>query len=279
MTRRQFLGGSAAMLLGASGLGTYARFFEPHWVEVVERPLPVKDLPSALDGAKLVHLADLHVGPYVSDDYILSVFERVSGLSPDIVVFTGDLTAYHPGVIQQAVAVYQHTPHGRLATIATLGNHDYGRDWSDDDHADKVADAIESQGVRVLRNQIEEVEGLSIVGLDDLWAGRFKPAETFRKLKKGSPAIALSHNPDSADWSDWSGFSGWILAGHTHGGQVKPPFFDPPRLPVHNRRYSAGEIALTGDRRMYINRGIGHLRNQVRFNARPEITLFTLRPT
>ena len=46
-------------------------------------------------------------------------------------------------------------------------------------------------------------------------------------------------------------------------------------LPVKNRRYTSGEFELSGGRRMYINRGVGHLL-RVRFNARPEVTLFQL---
>ena len=66
-----------------------------------------------------------------------------------------------------------------------------------------------------------------------------------------------------------------MLAGHTHGGQCKPPFLRPPLLPVRNKRYSAGEIPLANGRRLYVNRGLGHLL-RARINARPEITAFTL---
>lgn len=80
---------------------------------------------------------------------------------------------------------------------------------------------------------------------------------------------------DALDVLDWDGYRGWILAGHTHGGQCKPPFLPPPVLPVRNTRYTSGEIPLAEGRRLYINRGLGHLL-QVRFNVRPEITAFTL---
>ena len=55
----------------------------------------------------------------------------------------------------------------------------------------------------------------------------------------------------------------------------RPPFLAPPVLPVHNRNYVAGEYELAPGRRMYINRGLGYL-ERVRFNCRPEITVFTL---
>jgi predicted MPP superfamily phosphohydrolase len=129
--------------------------------------------------------------------------------------------------------------------------------------------------VNVLRNEVADIGGLQVAGLDDLWAEQFDAKKTIAILDPALPAIALSHNPDTADLPVWDGFTGWILCGHTHGGQCKPPFLPPPILPVTNRRYTAGEFDLPGGRRMYINRGIGHLR-QVRFNARPEVTLFHL---
>ena len=46
-------------------------------------------------------------------------------------------------------------------------------------------------------------------------------------------------------------------------------------LPVKNKRYTSGEFELSGNRRMYISRGVGHLL-QVRFNVRPEIAVFRL---
>jgi hypothetical protein len=91
------------------------------------------------------------------------------------------------------------------------------------------------------------------------------------------PTIVLSHNPDTADEPVWGNYQGWILAGHTHGGQCKPPFLPPPELPVKNRRYTAGAFELSGGRRMYISRGVGHLL-RVRFNARPEIPVFHVQP-
>ena len=73
----------------------------------------------------------------------------------------------------------------------------------------------------------------------------------------------------------WLGYEGWILSGHTHGGQCKPPFLPPPLMPVRNRRYTSGESRSPGGRRLYISRGVGHTL-RVRFNVRPEVTVFTL---
>ncbi|MEJ1972580.1 MAG: metallophosphoesterase [Lacunisphaera sp.] len=68
-----------------------------------------------------------------------------------------------------------------------------------------------------------------------------------------------------------------ILGNHDYGSQCKPPFLPPPILPVKNRRHTAGKFALSGNRRLDLDRGVGHLL-RVRFNVRPEVTAFTLRP-
>jgi uncharacterized protein len=275
ISRRSFLRALGAFAGMGAGVGYYTYQIEPSWLEVVRRPLQVRRLPSALVGRTLAHLSDVHVGPFVSDDYLLGAFRRVADLRPDIVVITGDLMSWHQGWSDHVAAVYQHVPRGRLATIATLGNHDYGRAWADYRTAARMVDVLRACGITVLRNQMFDADGLQIVGLDDLWAKRFDPQDVLRRLDVNRAAIALSHNPDTVDLPVWGNYEGWILAGHTHGGQCKPPFLPPPVLPVQNRRYTAGEFQLAGNRHLYISRGVGHLM-PVRFNVRPEVTLFEL---
>jgi predicted MPP superfamily phosphohydrolase len=277
LTRREFLKTSLAFPATVVAAGLYAWRVEPHWLEVVHREMPILGLPAALAGATLVQLSDVHVGPRVSDDYILETFGRVAALEPDIVCLTGDMASHHPDVVAHARRVYAKLPHGRLATVAVLGNHDYGHGWADGDKADQLAGVLTDLGVRVLRNERVDVSGLQIVGMDDLWARRFRPVTALAGIELTAPMLALSHNPDTADLPGWEPFTGWILSGHTHGGQVHAPFLPPPVLPVENRRYTSGEFSLSGGRTMYISRGVGH-NMQVRFDVRPEVTVFNLVP-
>ena len=271
ITRRGFLTLSAA----AAGVGVYTWRFEPHWVQVVRRPLDVVNLPGQLVGAKLVQLSDLHIGERVSDDYLLSVFDLVRDLAPDFVVYTGDFASHYDGILDHTERMFQHLPLGNRGTLGIFGNHDYGLGCQDFKLADSLASQAENAGVKLLRNEIADVDGLHVVGLDDLWADRCQVPQTLASIEANQPAIVLAHNPDIADLPGWLNFDGWILSGHTHGGQCKPPFLPPPMLPVKNRRYTAGEFDLNGGRRLYINRGIGHLL-RVRFNVRPEVTVFEL---
>ncbi len=246
---------------------------------VVERDLPIASLPMALDGARLMQFSDLHVGPDVDDDYLVDAFSRAAAYRPDIVVVTGDFITYRrargEAQFNQLRDVLAHLPNGRFATVGILGNHDYGRGWREPIVAARVVNEAERAGVRVVRNEVATVQGLDIIGVDELWAGRANPS-TALGHRASDAAIVLCHNPDALDKLSWNGYRGWVLAGHTHGGQCKPPFLPPPMLPVRNRRYTAGEIPLADGRRLYINRALGHLL-RVRFNVRPEITVFTLR--
>jgi predicted MPP superfamily phosphohydrolase len=276
ITRRAFLRAASASVGAATGLGLYTWRVEPHWLEVVRRPLDIRRLPPSLAGRTLIQISDVHVGPRVDDEYVLTTFRRISELRPDIVVFTGDFVSYGAGVFDQLRRVYREFPKGRLGTIGILGNHDYGPNWAHPEFATAVVDIVQTCGITVLRNQVCEIEGLQVAGFDDLWAEQFRPEQVVARLDLAHAAIALSHNPDTVDLPGWGDYSGWILSGHTHGGQCKPPFLPPPLLPVRNRRYTAGEFALTNDRRLYISRGVGHLLH-VRFNVRPEVTVFELR--
>ncbi|HEV8002361.1 MAG TPA: metallophosphoesterase [Planctomycetaceae bacterium] len=272
-TRRRFLAASA---LAVCGTGFYTWRIEPHWIEVVERDLPIHKLPSALAGRRLVQISDLHVGRVVDTDYIIAAMNRVSSLEPALTVITGDfMTCSGTEEVDHVARVLEHLVRGPLGCFAVFGNHDYSLGWSRKDVADALAKRLPDLGIRVLRNDQTSVAGLQLVGIDDLWSPRFAPEAVVPKVDWNQPTLTLCHNPDAVDSSGLAACRGWILSGHTHGGQCKPPFLPPPMLPVRNRRYTCGEFDLGDGRRLYINRGLGYL-HRVRFNVRPEITVFRL---
>lgn len=91
MNLRQFLPLSAAA--AAAGVGAYTWQVEPHWVEVVERDLPIGGLPPELAGARMVQISDLHVGPRVSDEYLIDrglghLLQVRFNVRPEITSFT-----------------------------------------------------------------------------------------------------------------------------------------------------------------------------------------------
>lgn len=259
---------------GAVTLG-YTALLEPFFMELVEREMPIEKLPAALRGKTLVQISDLHVSARVSSDFLIESLDKVAALKPDIVVYTGDFVTLDEGTEAAMARVFPHLPKGGMGTAAILGNHDYGVNWAEESWAQKIIAALGKIGIPVLRNEVLDIGGLQVLGLDDAWAEKFDLVAGLSALDRGKAALALTHNPDTVDHGDWSGYKGWILAGHTHGGQCKPPFLPPPILPVVNKRYTAGHFVLPGGRDLYINRALGYL-HQVRFNVRPEVTVFTL---
>ena len=275
-TRRRLLKTAA----GIAGLGTatfaYAWQVEPHWIEVVQRRMPVRNLPESLTGNTLVQISDLHIGPIVDDAYMASALELVSRLKPDILAITGDFMTYRSPVdLQKLISHLKDFDGGRLATVAVPGNHDYGTGWADSGLCDRTADRHADLGILVLRNESIDIKGLHVFGIDDFWGPHFDHVKTLQSYRRNDASVVLCHNPDAVDCDGWNGFHGWILSGHTHGGQCRMPYCKPPVLPVRNQRYVAGEVSLSNGRKLYINRGLGYLR-KIRFNVRPEITVFTL---
>ncbi len=277
MKRRQFVKNT---ILGSVGLGVFTGMYswqiEPFWLEFVQKKMHIKNLPKALIGKTLMQISDVHVGNKFDYQYIIDSFKKAQLLNPDYVVYTGDYVSYeNEEQLNQLKEVFSHAVNGRLGTVGILGNHDYGENWQQQKVADDITLILENSGVRILSNEVTEINGLHIIGLDDYWGLKFNPKDILSKHNPELANLVLCHNPDVCDLNVWSNYKGWILAGHTHGGQVKPPFLNPLIVPVKNKNYTAGEIDLYDGRTLYINRALGNLW-QVRFNVRPEITIFQL---
>lgn len=277
MKRRSIIKG----ILGLTGVGfltgLYAWQVEPFWLEFVKLKMPIRNLPKELIGKTLMQISDIHIGKRFDYNFVIDSFRKAKEFNPDFVVYTGDYVSTFKGQVQyqQLEEVLSNCVKGNLGTIGILGNHDYGINWAQPEVADNIATLLRNNGIALLRNEQQEFEGLNFIGFDDYWGLNFNPEKVMNNYDQSRASVLLCHNPDVCDLDVWNNYQGWILAGHTHGGQCKPPFLDPPMLPVRNKRYSAGKIELSNDRSLYINRALGHLW-QVRFNVRPEITIFEL---
>lgn len=260
--------------------------------------MPLTNLPDALRDRTLLQLSDLHVGR-VDSGFLIETLQEAGSLGADFVVYTGDFVSYRsPAEFDELARVLAHAPRGRIGTVAALGNHDFGFSWRQRDVAARVTEIARSAGATVLRNEAITIAGLQFFGMGDYWTPDFDVTRDVRELLRlpprapgdpvlepvrrmltalsaGQPTVVLCHNPDFLDEPVWDNVTGWVLAGHTHGGQCRPPFLPPPILPVRNRRYTSGVFDVGPGRTLYVNRGIGHLM-PVRFNVRPEMTLFTL---
>jgi len=276
LSRRRVLQGLAGGVIGAPALVFgWTRWWEPHWLEVNHCSLSIANLPPVWRGKTVVQMSDLHIGS-TDPGYLESVVATVSELQADLLVITGDILDSHfTGSDQAITRLLSPLKRGKVATLACLGNHDYGRRWREDHVADMVETTLSNLGIDVLRDQQVQLDGLDVFGLDDLWGRNFQASEILQQATADRASICLCHNPDAVDKPVWGDFQGVILAGHTHGGQCKPPFLPPPKLPVRNERYVSGFYHVGPGRRLHISRGIGY-GLQARFNCRPEVNVFQL---
>jgi len=202
----------------------WMRFVEPQ--QLIER-----DAAIALNtGTRVALLSDTHLGVYKDAAFITRLANHINGRMPDCVLIAGDFL-YAPDLpLDELFAGFKaiHAP-----VYAVLGNHDsheLGWPRGGEVQSEVLIAALARAGVRVIENQIVDCGKLKVAGIGDRWSGR----EDFRlaaAYKGSAPLLLLTHNPDSA-LDTPRGISPLMLAGHTHGGQIRLPLVYPHVLPV-----------------------------------------------
>jgi uncharacterized protein len=263
-----------ALLLGFFLLflsSVYAYKIEPIWFEVNRMDLKLPKLDRAFNGYRIVQISDLHAGDGSDRSYLEKVVEAVNAEQPDLIVITGDHITRIP---KQHIELLDTLAklHPRDLTISILGNHDVFND------AEPIRVAIEQAGIILLENSIYTLKRgeatLYIAGVGDVFAKEDKLDVVLAQLPPTGAAIMLAHEPDFADKTAATGRFGLQLSGHSHGGQIRFPFFD-GYLPNLAEKYPIGRYDL-GNMIQYTNRGIGVVKLYARFNCRPEISVFDL---
>ncbi|HLE87202.1 MAG TPA: metallophosphoesterase [Candidatus Brocadiaceae bacterium] len=268
ISRRTFIHGACGYVLGVLSVGSYSRFLEPRWVEIKNVVIGINNLPKRFGGMSIVQLSDIHHCEYVPREFIRKCVWKVNTLSPDIIVLTGDFV-YGSNAFIPSVAEELSELKSKEGVYAVLGNHD---------NKELTFDILSKKGIHVLINEhiplYRKKDYLFIAGVDDLWRGNMDLDATLKGMDD-KPKILLSHNPDAIEMIKHTGID-FVMAGHTHGGQVCLPLYGPPVVySKFGARYAAG-LFHEEKTIMYVNKGIGVSNFPVRFFARPEITLFTL---
>jgi predicted MPP superfamily phosphohydrolase len=261
----------------------YATRVEPTWLELTRHEVPVAELPPAFRGMRLVQMTDFHGSRKVTPGYLREAVELAQAQEPDLAVLTGDFIHHGfkhiKGVARELGRL--EAPHG---VFAVLGNHDFSvrnalgmRRYRDLHRA--VSDALEDQGIRVLRNEtvrlMRGAESLHLTGLEDLWSRMCDVEQAYADSRDALARLVLAHNPCTIDHLGGRRCD-LMLSGHTHGGQVNLPGLGRVTLSRNGRRFAAGMYRV-GDSHLYVNKGVG-FGFRVRFNVRPEVALLTLQP-
>jgi predicted MPP superfamily phosphohydrolase len=255
--------------------------------------IPVEGLPKALDGLRILHLSDLHIGEFMPRQEIARAVAMANDLRPDLAVITGDFVNGEHDPLEQCVAELSRL-RAPLGQWGCNGNHEIYAG------VERQAQQLFGRyGMKLLRQESVELEWrgarFNLIGVDyqrdSMTRGPYrKPLEQIEHLvRRDIPNILLSHNPNSFPRAAELGIE-LSLAGHTHGGQVKLEIVDRELTPAKLiTRFVAGLYQLPMGRNasgngntaqkafLYVNRGLGTFGFPLRLGVPPEITLLTLR--
>jgi predicted MPP superfamily phosphohydrolase len=288
---------AASVLAATAALGAYAAYWEPH--HPVLRRARV-NVPTSWPRIDILHVSDLHA---VQERGRLRSIQRrlLRGLTPDILCLTGDgceRAVDVPGLVEILEAARP-----RLGAFAILGNHEYDasdhlRGWrrtlvgtlsplrsrgrsSGPAEADEIAARLRSAGLTVLRNAgqrlVVDGRALWVAGCDSAWAGRHDVAAAMAGRRDDEPCLGLIHEPTVAFEGAAAGME-LILAGHTHGGQVRLPGLGALITNAGDDRLkSARGLQQVGDAVLHITTGLGQA-TALRFGCRPEAVWLQCEP-
>ncbi|API60668.1 hypothetical protein BSL82_16360 [Tardibacter chloracetimidivorans] len=264
--------------------------FHAGWRQAMERPHPVSyALPRGGSGGSppltIAFLSDTHAGvPDMPPERLSRIVDQVNALAPDLILLGGDYVKGSPfgmGDIpaERAIAPL-HGLRARLGVIAVLGNNDCA-----DGQDDRIAGLLRTGGIRVLRNDVALLPGVSVLGVDDVihCKGNLGPAKIAYDKQMRSRAgerardfvILLAHEPAFAAFAP--DYADLILAGHTHGGQMFPALTG--RFVAHQNKLPAARGAMmVNGIPLVITSGVGTSNLPLRVGVPPEIVLLRIGP-
>jgi len=246
-------------------------FIEPYLLYANEMELADPDIPEGFDGVRVAFAADLHCGQYVSVERMQYFVKEINSQKPDIILLGGDyIIDGHPDLDQCFAALSDLS--APMGVYGVLGNHEH---WEDEDWSRQQ---LESAGITLLENDGQWIsrggDRIWVGGVGDVW----EDEQDMSKMEATEDdfSIIVSHNPDFAEKLSEDTVD-MILSGHTHGGQVNLfGLYAPYQTSRYGQKYMRGMV--DGPRcPVYVTTGMGVGGAPIRFFARPEIAVFTLR--
>ena len=249
--------------------------FSKDRIDLVEINIEIENLGWNFHNYRILNLADIHLGQWISPEYLSNLIDYVNTLNFDITTLTGDYFSYILEGYDQSLVNALSEIETRDGKYGILGNHDH---WMGSDIVRGIfskSDVVDlSNDVRILKKGADE---LNLAGVDSCTVGEDDLSSVLEKLKKDTPSILLAHEPDFAVKSSKTGCFDLQISGHSHGGQFIIPMVEttPFRGP-NSTKYPVG-LYKVGDMTQYTSKGLGTNSFRVRINCKPEITIITLK--
>jgi len=265
--RHLLLAGAAV----ASGTAIYATLIEPRWLQLVRARIHIRDLPAGLEGLRIALLTDLHAGGISPHSVVRRAVRLAMRQRPHLVAVTGDFAddrARGFGRVLQELEGLE----APLGVYAVPGNHDYIvgiRTWHRQVAAHPVMQNLTNRAV------VKEVEGarLCVAGVDDLSHGT-PSLDALPPPDERDCTVLLAHDPEQAEQARRRYDAvDLVLAGHTHGGQVRLPWIG--ALSLRSEHFDHG-LRRRPWTQVYVSRGVGTVHLPLRFGCRPEVSILTL---
>jgi len=258
----------------------YSSEIERHALMTVERTVHIKNLPTAFHGFRIAQISDIHFHSYDEPFFVQHAVKTINRLQPDMVALTGDFITAHRGPLATNLA----DADGCASILSgiqcalrfcSLGNHDAGI-------GPQMREILRRHGLTPLNNEFTAIDlrgdRLWIAGIADAYFDLPNLATAVPKRKDGEPIVLLGHEPDFVDTVAATAPVDLMLAGHTHGGQVRIPLMPAMMLPALGVKYVEGLFQAAAGTQVYVNRGLGCMHLPFRFNCPPELTMLTLQP-
>lgn len=233
-------------------------------------------------GVKIVLISDLHLDISLVDRK--KIIDMISNSTPEIIAITGDLCSNMKNFHRVEEFLRNLSERNRCPILITLGNHDNRIFKKTGYNKQEYINNLQKTGkfVRVLENDEFEYKNVLFCGLGDIKTNQEDYVALTKKWhqkaeKENKKFVLLTHNPDIALHIDSKNAPDIMLAGHTHGGQMKIPFniefalLKKDILP--KRKIFYGEHTYNGIK-MYITSGLGCSGVPFRFRSVAEITVF-----
>ena len=249
--------------------------FKPNLFDLVDVDVTIKDLPFEFHNYRIVNLTDIHLGQWISPEYLSGVVDYVNSINPDMITLTGDYISYILEGYEDALLDSFKRLKAKDGKFAVLGNHDH---WAD---AEKIREILKDSDIVDLSNDVYTLEKngetLNISGVDSCTVGADNIDEVLEKLPDDGASILLAHEPDFAKISSETNRFDLQMSGHSHGGQlVIPGVKTTPFRCSYSIKYPVGMYKVK-NMVQYTSKGLGTNSFWLRINCKPEITLFYLK--
>ena len=253
--------------------------FDESIYDIVEVNVEIKDLDPVFHDYKIVNLSDLHLGQWLTAEYLEGVIDIVNRQEPDMVALTGDYVSYVLEDVADDLERCLSMIEVKDSSFAVLGNHDH---WNG---ADEIRQILKNAGIIDVSNDVHSISRdtengtayLHIAGVDSMKLNKEDIDAVMLKIPEQDPAIMLAHEPDFADIAATTGRFALQISGHSHGGQFIIPGLNTTILRSDCcRKYPVGEYQV-GDMVQYTSKGLGTNVFWLRINCAPEITIFNLK--